>query len=115
MRRAFAAALRGGLSNTNRNQPTNQPTNQPNPTNQPTKPNRHQPTDTNRQALGGCLVFLDELDSLATSRDKEMHEVGKIAAAYGDHNAAQNLETTKEASPPANSHPSLETSKPHNP
>lgn len=27
------------------------------------------------KALGGCLVFLDELDSLAASRDREMHEV----------------------------------------
>ncbi|GBF90964.1 cell division cycle 48 [Raphidocelis subcapitata] len=31
----------------------------------------------NAKALGGCLVFLDELDSLATSRDREMHEASR--------------------------------------
>lgn len=24
--------------------------------------------------MGGCLLFLDEIDSLATSRDGDMHE-----------------------------------------
>ena len=26
------------------------------------------------EKLGGCIVFLDEIDSLATSRNSEMHE-----------------------------------------
>jgi hypothetical protein len=27
------------------------------------------------KGLGGAIIFLDELDALATSRDREMHEV----------------------------------------
>jgi SpoVK/Ycf46/Vps4 family AAA+-type ATPase len=27
------------------------------------------------EALGGCIIFLDEVDSLATARGGDMHEV----------------------------------------
>lgn len=33
---------------------------------------------TGCEALGGCIIFLDELDSLATSRDQaDMHEASR--------------------------------------
>lgn len=30
------------------------------------------------EALGGCIVFLDEIDSLATTRGGDMHEVRSV-------------------------------------
>jgi SpoVK/Ycf46/Vps4 family AAA+-type ATPase len=34
------------------------------------------------KGLGGAIIFLDELDALATSRDREMHEVGPVTAEH---------------------------------